>query len=98
MNKLLERLDNKYSNQAIWTEYVKLVGLLLKQRIKKPDDVVDNSFLSRAEMKNEFSKRLTMISAATSKLLPVFNEDEKKILHLLNFEWINFYCTELMHQ
>lgn len=98
MNELLERLDNKYSHQATWNEYVKLTGMLLGPSGKKPNDDEETYSPSRTEMANEFSKSLIMISTATSKLLTVFNEDEQKLLHLLNFEWVKLYCRKLMQQ
>ena len=87
---MLECLDSKYSHQATCNEYVKLVGMLLKQNVDKASEEETDS-PSRGAMASEFSKRLTRIAETTSKLQAVLNEDEQKILHLLNFEWIRLY-------
>ena len=96
MDELLEHLDTKYSHQSSWNTYIELVGTLLKQGVIKSNDNEEDKSSSRTEIVNEFTKRLIKISAATLKLQTVFNEDEQRFLHLLNFEWIKLYCRKLM--
>jgi hypothetical protein len=96
LKELFNRLDSKYSNQNTWNEYVKLIGMLLKQCVKEPSDADDINSPLRTKMANELPKRLARISEATSKLRAVFTADEQKTLHLLNFEWVKLYCKMLM--
>ena len=96
LDELLEHLDTKYSHQSSWNTYIELVGTLLKQGVIKSNDNEEDKSSSRTEIVNEFTKRLIKISAATLKLQTVFNEDEQRFLHLLNFEWIKLYCRKLM--
>ena len=97
MNEMLARLNNKYSQQSTWNEYVEIIGISLKPRLAESSGTEVTSILSCADLANNFSMSLARISKATHKLQSMLNEDEKKILHYLNFEWVKLNYQILMH-
>jgi hypothetical protein len=98
LKELFERLGIKYSQHAIWKEYAELIGALLGQSVKQPSDDEDINANSRNVIENEFFRQLAKISNSTSKLQAVLTEDEQKILHLLNFEWVKLHCRKKMQR
>ncbi len=90
MNELSERLEIKSSQQEAWNEYANLISMIEEQQVKKTNDDSDSVNISpcKAERETEFLSKLSRIADATSKFKAVLTEEQQKILHVFNFEWI----------
>jgi len=77
-----------------------LIKMLADQQVTKPNDDADTATIShrRTERAAEFSKRLARIAYTTSKFQTVLTEEQQKILHVLNFEWVMLYCRQQVQQ
>jgi hypothetical protein len=83
LDKLAARLEIKASQQALWEEFAKSVGILADGHVKKPNVDADAATISRyrAEKATEFANKLTKIAKATAKLQAALSEDQRKILN-----------------
>jgi LTXXQ motif family protein len=91
LDKLAERLEIKASQQAVWEEYAKSVGVLAEPSVKRPNEDADASTISRyrADKATEFAKKLTRVADATAKLQAALTEDQRKILNQVSHRFLD---------
>jgi hypothetical protein len=100
LKELSRRLEIKSSQQAAAEEYFNLIEILAEPQCTNSSEDVDAASICHrhTEKATEFSKKLAKIAYATSKFQAVLTEDQQKILHVLNFEWVMLNCRQQIHQ